>query len=65
MTPAASHTTHQIVSGFTTRADGGVVFTVKTSLHSIQWHFVSADKAHEWLASLSEELVGLQIDGMS
>jgi hypothetical protein len=58
----ASHTTQEIVSGFSTRTDGGVIFRVEVSLHSIEWHFTTADKAHEWLASLSDELTGLQID---
>jgi len=54
--------TNEIISGFTARTDGGVVFTVQVSLHKISWHFASADKAHEWIASLSDELTGLQID---
>ena len=54
--------TNQITSGFTTRPDGGIIFTVEVSLHRIAWHFATADKAHEWIASLSDELTGLQID---
>jgi hypothetical protein len=58
----SSHETHDITSGFSTRKDGGVIFRVEVSLHSIEWHFATADKAHEWLAGLSDELTGLQID---
>ena len=58
----ASHTTTEIASGFTATKTGGVIFTVQVSLHRIEWHFASADKAHEWLAGLSDELTGLQID---
>lgn len=57
-----SHTTQEIASGFTATKTGGVIFTVEVSLHRIEWHFATADKAHEWLASLSDELTKLQID---